>query len=81
MRVSSIVSTDLFVGTKLAPCQVVRVDLQLEPGESSRRVTLAGNGVQTVEPGIATDPAVRKRTNAVTRYWTPITLWSVVNRK
>ena len=66
MRVTSIESTDLFVGTQVAACQVVRVHLLLEPGESSGLVTLAGNGVQTAQPGIATGPASRGAEVAVT---------------
>ena len=30
---------------------------------------------------IAMTPAIRKKLNVVTRYWTPITLWSVLTRK
>jgi alpha-mannosidase len=54
MRVSSLTSTDLFVGTPEVPWQVVRVDLVLEPGESVGRVTVTGPGVETTRPGVAT---------------------------
>ena len=30
---------------------------------------------------IASRPPIRKKTTVVTRYWTPITLWSVLTRK
>ena len=30
---------------------------------------------------IARNPPMTKKTNVVTRYWTPITLWSVFGRK
>ena len=30
---------------------------------------------------IAMSPPIVKKTNVVTRYWTPITLWSVLTRK
>ena len=66
MRVSSIVSTDLFVGTQVAAAQVVRVALQLEPGESSGSVTLEGDGVQTARPGVATGPSAQAIEVAVT---------------
>jgi len=55
MRVSSITSTDLFVGTEDAPRQLVRVHLLLEPGESSGAITLSGGGVETAQPGTATE--------------------------
>ena len=56
MRVSSIVSTDLFMGTQVAPRQVVKVDLVVEAGESSGPISVTGNGVQTEQPAIATGP-------------------------
>jgi alpha-mannosidase len=54
MRIGSITSTDLFVGTAEAPWQVVRVGIELDAGESVGRVTVTGSGVETTRPGIAT---------------------------
>ena len=53
MRIGSITSTDLFVGTAEAPWQVVRVDLALDAGESIGPVTVTGSVVETTRPGIA----------------------------
>jgi alpha-mannosidase len=54
MRISSITSTDLFVGTPEVPWQVVQVDLAFDAGESVGPVTVTGPGVETTRPGIAT---------------------------
>jgi alpha-mannosidase len=74
MRVSSLVSTDLFVGTQAAPAQVVRVALLLAPGESPGPITLEGDGVQTTQPGTLTGPQGQAVEVAVTTDASPGTI-------
>ncbi len=41
----------------------------------------APGSASSARMNIAMTPAIRKKLNVVTRYWTPITLWSVLTRK